>query len=103
MPPNHRQVCMHEQFNMQQLIMSYYKIMGSRIGNHFRVQRTLAPRGSGLGLRVRRENGSTRSVSDNGSLSCRIREEGLGWRPGHIGSTLVGADLVVTKVLLGRR
>ena len=77
--------------------------MGSRIGNHIRVRRTWAPRGSGSGLRVRRENGSTRSVSDNGSRSCRIREEGLGWRRGHIGSALVGADLVVTKILSGPR
>ena len=76
--------------------------MGSRIGNHFRVRRTWAPRGSGSGLRVRRENGSTRSVSDNGSRSCRIREEGLGWRRG-LGFVLVGVDLVVAKILSGPR
>src|SRR3954470_8691808 len=62
-----------------------------------------AQRGFGVGLRVRRENGSTRSVADNGSRSCRIREEELGWRRGHIGSALVGADLVVTKILSGPR
>src|SRR3954466_4843110 len=67
MHPNHRQVCMHDQFNMHQLIMSYYKIMGSRIGNHIRVRRTWAPRGSGLvsgfdGRTTRRDQSRTTEV-----------------------------------------
>ena len=46
--------------------MSYYKIMGSRIGNHIRVRRTWAPRGSGSGLRVRIWGSvSAGSFSDN--------------------------------------
>ena len=43
------------------------------------------------------------SVSDNGSRSCRIREEGLVPRRGHIGFVLVGVDLVVAKILSGPR
>src|SRR3954469_25737319 len=103
MPPNHRQVCMHEQFNMHQLIMSYYKIMGSRIGNHFRVRRTWAPRGSASGLRVQ---GSTGSVFEG-----RLQDEELGvpgrrtWCGvgGRIGLALVDVVLVVVKTLSGPR